>query len=160
MNTRTPRLIVSAVVLAMAAAGYYRFSHAQAVPALPVAVAGSTAAFAPSGLPDMAGIAARFGPAVVNITVSGTRKLSTGDGDAADEDPDRASGSPDDDAMQDFLRRFQQRFGGLPPQIEMPVQGAGLATMLMNLVALVEFVRLRRAIPSSMTLTLPSRLKS
>ena len=125
MNTRTPRLIVSAVVLAMAAAGYYRFSHAQAVPALPVAVAGSTAAFAPSGLPDMAGIAARFGPAVVNITVSGTRKLSTGDGDAADEDPDRASGSPDDDAMQDFLRRFQQRFGGLPPQIEMPVQGAG-----------------------------------
>ena len=122
MNTRTPRLIFSAVVLAMAAAGYYQFSHAQTVPALPAAVTSSTAAFAPSGWPDMAGIAARFGPAVVNITVSGTRKLSTAD--AAGEDADSASGSPYDDSMQDFLRRFQQQFGGLPPQIDIPVQGA------------------------------------
>ena len=27
--------------------------------------------------------------------------------------------------MRDFLRRFQQRFGGLPPQIRMPIRGEG-----------------------------------
>ena len=29
------------------------------------------------------------------------------------------------EAMRDFLRGFQQRFGGLPPQMRMPVRGEG-----------------------------------
>ena len=69
----------------------------------------------------MAGIAARFGPAVVNISVSGTRKVST-TGDASNDDADDA---PDADAMRDFLQEFQKRFGGLPPQLKLPVRGEG-----------------------------------
>jgi serine protease Do len=85
----------------------------------------------PAGLPDMASIAARYGPAVVNISISGTRKVSTaaaapgGLERPMGDEPDDAAGSPDADAMGDFLRSFQQRFGGLPPQIRMPVRGEG-----------------------------------
>ncbi len=74
-----------------------------------------------AGLPDMAGIAAHLGPAVVNISVSGTRSVST-DADAAG---DEAPTSDESDAMQAFLRRFQKQFGGLPAQLKIPVQGEG-----------------------------------
>ncbi len=79
------------------------------------------------GLPDMAAIAARFAPIVVNISVRGTRKVSTG----AEPTPDGTSGtdsppaSDEADAVLDFLRQFQQRFGGLPPQLKLPVSGEG-----------------------------------
>ena len=56
---------------------------------------------APSGVvmaPDFASIAAREGPAVVNISVSGTEKVSDAGGPAMDP------------AMRDFMRRF-----GMPP---------------------------------------------
>jgi serine protease Do len=118
------RAVVVAAVAAMvlAASGYHRFSHAQVVPIAPAATASPDAAEAPAGLPDMASIAARFGPMVVNISVRGTRKVSTtGDGSTDDD----ASGAQDAEAMRDFLRRFQQLFGGLPPQINVPVQGEG-----------------------------------
>jgi serine protease Do len=72
----------------------------------------------------MTSIAAQFSPAVVNISVRGTRKVSTA-ADAPGVDGGDASGSQDGDAMRDFLRRFQQRFGGLPPQMQMPVRGEG-----------------------------------
>jgi serine protease Do len=85
---------------------------------------------ATSSLPDMAQIAARFAPTVVNISVSGTRKVSTTGNvadspDPAGDDSGGAPGSADADAMRDFLRSFQQRFGGLPPQMRMPVHGEG-----------------------------------
>ncbi len=72
-------------------------------------------------LPDMAGIAARLGPAVVNISISGTRNVST----EADATGDEAATSDESDAMQAFLRRFQKQFGGLPAQLKIPVQGEG-----------------------------------
>jgi serine protease Do len=72
------------------------------------------------GLPDMTAIAATFGPMVVNISVSGTHKVSTA-GDAPDDKS--GGGSEDDDGVRDFLRNFQQRFGGLPPQLRLPVRG-------------------------------------
>jgi serine protease Do len=72
----------------------------------------------------MAAIAARFAPTVVNISVSGTHKVSTA-GNPGDEDPDPSAGPQDDDEMRDFLRRFQQRFGGLPPELNLPVRGEG-----------------------------------
>ncbi len=102
--------------LALAAAAHLENSQAQtAAPASP------TSPPVLAGLPDMAGIAARFGPAVVNISVSGTRKVST-TGDASNDDADDA---PDADAMRDFLQEFQKRFGGLPPQLKLPVRGEG-----------------------------------
>ena len=101
-----------------------------------VTVAGASLAQSPSSsaaparataltaLPDMAGVAAQFAPTVVNISITGTRKISTvGDAgsDASDDGPDAQS----PDAMRDFLRSFQQRFGGLPPQMSLPVRGEG-----------------------------------
>jgi len=110
------RSVVAMAALALAAAAHLENSQAQtAAPASP------TSPPVPAGLPDMAGIAARFGPAVVNISVSGTRKVST-TGDASNDDADDA---PDADAMRDFLQEFQKRFGGLPPQIKLPVRGEG-----------------------------------
>ena len=110
------RSVVAMAALALAAAAHLEDSQAQtAAPASP------TSPPVLAGLPDMAGIAARFGPAVVNISVSGTRKVST-TGDASNDDADDA---PDADAMRDFLQEFQKRFGGLPPQLKLPVRGEG-----------------------------------
>jgi serine protease Do len=75
------------------------------------------------GAPDTAGIAARFAPMVVNISVTGSRKVSTVDNDAGSGGDPQAP--EEEDAMRDFLRNFQQRFGGLPPQIRLPVRGEG-----------------------------------
>jgi len=107
--------VAIAVALALTAAANIESSYAQAGSRAPAAA--STLA----ELPDMASIAARFGPAVVNISVSGTRKVSTV-GDDASDDGD-ASGPQEEDPMRDFLRRFQQQFGGLPPQLRLPTRG-------------------------------------
>jgi serine protease Do len=81
----------------------------------------------PTSLPDMAAVAARFAPTVVNISVTGSRKVSTSsDGPADPGDDGSGTQAPDPtDAMRDFLRNFQQRFGGLPPQLDLPVRGEG-----------------------------------
>ena len=121
---RSAIAIAAAAAIALAATGYYKHSHAQTLPIEPTAAASPVAAPIAAGLPDMASIAARFGPAVVNISVSGTRKVSTA-GDASGDDSEDASGSQDADSMRDFLRGFQQRFGGLPPQMRLPVRGEG-----------------------------------
>ena len=115
---RGATVAIAAAALLVGISAYFPRSHAQPSPALPALPATAPVA----GLPDMASITARFGPAVVNISVSGTRKVSTGNDGAGDED---AAAAPDADAMRDFLRGFQQRFGGLPPQMRMPVRGEG-----------------------------------
>ncbi len=90
-------------------------------PALAQTLQYATAVSAP---PDMTAIAARFVPSVVNISVRGVRKVSTlapktsGDGETP-------SDSREDSAMREFLRRFQQQYGGLPPQLNLPVRGEG-----------------------------------
>jgi len=78
----------------------------------------------PGALPDMTGIVAQFAPTVVNISVRGTRKVSTA-AEAPDDKGGDAQGSEEDDAMSDFLRGFQKRFGGLPAQLQIPVRGEG-----------------------------------
>ncbi len=89
--------------------------------------AGATPAQAANSLPDVAAIAARFAPIVVNISVTGTRKVSTASDATPEpgEDLENAPGAEDADAMRDFLRNFQRRFGGLPPQLKLPVRGEG-----------------------------------
>jgi serine protease Do len=123
---RRSAVAIAAAALALVTGGYYEHSRAQTIGIMSAAPTGQTVAPIVAGLPDMASIAARFGPAVVNITVSGTRNVST-TGAAAGDDAGDNPGAPDTDAdaMHDFLRQFQQRFGGLPPQLHMPVHGEG-----------------------------------
>ncbi len=109
----------SAVALACLAFVAVPASAQSLAAALPMVVATPATT---SGLPDMTRIAAKLSPSVVNISVRGVRKVSTTDGgstDAAD------SGERDDTVVKEFLRRFQQRFGALPPQLSMPVRGEG-----------------------------------
>ncbi|MFY7975070.1 MAG: trypsin-like peptidase domain-containing protein [Rubrivivax sp.] len=73
-------------------------------------------------LPDVAGIAARFAPAVVNIAVIGSRSVF------ADPPTAQRDGTPpadEQDPVLELLRGFQMRFGGLPPALRLPVRGAG-----------------------------------
>jgi serine protease Do len=120
---RSAAAMSAATALFVFAAGHHEESLAQPA-ATPTAPAKGARTTPVAGLPDMASIAARFGPAVVNISVSGTHKLST-TGGAAGDAADAAPGASDDDEMRDFLRAFQRRCGGLPPQRRMPVRGEG-----------------------------------
>lgn len=83
-----------------------------------------TPAVASAVLPDMTSIAARLSPSVVNISVRGVRKVST-TAQGSSREGDTSTGTPEDLAMRDYLRRFQQRFGELPSQLNMPVRGEG-----------------------------------
>jgi len=73
-------------------------------------------------VPNFAAITERSGPAVVNISVTGTRKAAGVPMQGA------PGGVPDDDAFGEFFRRFggPMPFGpGQGPQSEMPVRGHG-----------------------------------
>ncbi len=80
----------------------------------PVQAAASQAAIpaAAAALPDFAAIVQQYGPAVVNIAVSGTRQTGF-------------QGAPDGDEipLPEFFRGLPFRFG--PPPSEVPVQGQG-----------------------------------
>ena len=132
---RTAIAMATAAVLGFGAAGTYRMVHAENTPSVQAPVA-SAATPTPAGLPDLASIAKRYGSAVVNISVSGTRKVAmNGAEDDSDDnsadDSSSASGNtaPPNGAHQDFLRRFQQQFGGLPPGMapgtRVPMRGEG-----------------------------------
>ena len=119
------RIAKTACALAVALLGIAAVapSHAQAPkPAVPAGGHAMEAANC-SALPNMAGIAKQFGAAVVNISVSGTRNVSTNADKAADDGI--ADDSDEADPMRDFFQRFQQKYGGLPAQIPVPVQGEG-----------------------------------
>ena len=122
IDARRPPALLAAFVALLVAMATPAIVHAQAAPSLPVSPGAASAS-----LPDIAAIAARFAPVVVNISVTGTRKVSTASDPAPDpaEDPDSAPAPDESDAMRDFLRNFQQRFGGLPPQLKLPVRGEG-----------------------------------
>ena len=112
MNTRqlTPTRLVLALltagVLGGAGATYVAGSHARA--AAPAAVAHATALPAgANGAPDFSAITDRYGPAVVNISVSGVKQAA-----ADDEAPAAARGGlppgvDPNDPFFEFFRRFQ-----------------------------------------------------
>ncbi len=112
---RTACIALLCTVLAVPATGQ---AQAANPPTTPSAAPATT-----SGLPDMTRIAAKLSPSVVNISVRGVRKVSTAD-DAIATEAD-TDGSRDDTVMREFLKRFQQRFGAVPPQLSMPVRGEG-----------------------------------
>ncbi len=97
-SSRLALALLAAGVLGGAGVTAVRGFSAPVFAQQPAVVATANVA-APSGVvmaPDFASIAAREGPAVVNISVSGTEKVS--------------DGGPMDPGMRDFLKRF-----GMPP---------------------------------------------
>jgi serine protease Do len=119
MNTRltSPRALVIALVSAGAigaiGAGAYTSAVSAPTNATPVAPAAMVT------LPDFSTITSRDGPAVVNISVTGTAKAS--DAEAAAE----MQGIDPDDPMFQFFRRFQGQMGPRAQQRDVPVRSQG-----------------------------------
>jgi serine protease Do len=77
------------------------------------------------GVPDFAGITQRYGPAVVNISITGMRQVSAGTDGAQNGGESGGDGDQASDPMRLFLRRFQQQFGGTGATMQVPVRGHG-----------------------------------
>ncbi len=116
-------LAAALATLSLFAAG---IDASQAAPAgkAPVATRRS-AAVAMVGVPDFARITQLYGPAVVNISVTGMRQVSAGADEADGDGESDAEGDPGSDPMRLFLRRFQQQFGGTGATMQVPVRGQG-----------------------------------
>ena len=72
-------------------------------------------------LPDFASIAQQYGPAVVNITVTGTHKTGFPGRDGKSDDED----DQDQDPFQQFFRGLPFRFETPPSEVPMQGQGSG-----------------------------------
>ena len=123
MNTRltSPRALVialaSAGVIGAIGAGAYTSAVSAPTNATPIAAAPAMVT-----LPDFSTITSRDGPAVVNISVTGTMKAS--DDEAAAE----IQGIDPDDPMFQFFRRFQGQMGPRgqqQQQRDVPVRAQG-----------------------------------
>ena len=116
--------LIAALGMALAAS-LAAATHAHAGAAEPAV--SPPAAVAMVGVPDFSRITRKYGPAVVNISVTGTRQVSAGNerGTGAGEGPDDSS-----DPMQLFLRRFQQQFGGSGATMQVPVRGLGSGVIM------------------------------
>eukprot|EP01041_Mallomonas_annulata_P019820 gene19819-39331_t len=69
------------------------------------------------GTPDFTQIVQRYGPAVVNISVSGTRLITADSKDSGTS----AKGADSEDPTQLFLRKFQEQFGATGASMQIPV---------------------------------------
>ena len=125
MNTNilTPRRLV----IALATAGLIGAAGAASIAgthsALPVIQAAVLVPPAPAMvLPDFSQIAARYGAAVVNISVSGITKTSADDSAAQQHG---MPGTDPNDPFFEFFRRFQGPNQGMPGHGEMPTHGQG-----------------------------------
>lgn len=122
MNTRltSPRALVialaSAGVIGAVGAGAYTSAVSAPTNATPIAAAPAMVT-----LPDFSTITSRDGPAVVNISVTGTMKASD------DEATAEIQGIDPDDPMFQFFRRFQGQMGprGQQQQRDVPVRAQG-----------------------------------
>ena len=111
------KMTVAAMAVAAAIGGAYSFGHLQALPSAlaagsvtsPAPAAPAVIA-APAALPDMRSIIAANAPAVVNISITGTRKTAAA---LPQLDPD------------DPLYQLFRRFGGQMPQESTPTRGQG-----------------------------------
>ncbi|SFB79343.1 serine protease Do [Polaromonas sp. OV174] len=123
-NTRLVVALLAAGAIGGAGVGAFNAAHTSAMAALlPATVASAPAT--PMALPDFSQITERYGPAVVNISVTGTTKVSNDSSQAQGDDDD---GMPSDPFFE-FFRRFQQGQGGPGAgrggQQEMPTRGQG-----------------------------------
>lgn len=111
-------LVAAGIVAVLAAGGFRAYapfaSNARAASTTAPAVASATAApLATQTLPDFAVLVERYGPAVVNVSV--THNVKTG------FNGPQFPGMSKDDPFFEFFRQFQ----GQAPQNEMPVRGLG-----------------------------------
>jgi serine protease Do len=75
------------------------------------------------GTPDFSQIVQRYGPAVVNISTSGTRQVSAGSKDDATNG--KSAEGDSNDPVQQFLRKFQEQFGATGASMQIPVNATG-----------------------------------
>ncbi|MGH6639595.1 MAG: trypsin-like peptidase domain-containing protein, partial [Polaromonas sp.] len=120
-NTGLIVALLAAGAVGGAGVGALNAIHATATAASSSAMVASSVAATPMALPDFSQITERYGPAVVNVSVttkvSDESPLAQGDDDAFSNDP-----------FFEFFRRFQQgqRPGtGRGGQQEVPVHGQG-----------------------------------
>ena len=117
----TPRKLWLALVSAgvIGSAGLAAFPMPPAVAAVAATPAASGAPIADAPVPNFAAITERSGPAVVNISVTGTREIAAAPWQGG------PGGVPDDDPFWEFFRRFGPTPYGPGSQSEMPVRGQG-----------------------------------
>lgn len=130
MNTllSSPRRLVVAMVAAGAlgatGAGLITAREVRAQAGIPAAAPAPAPLSASVALPDFSQITARYGAAVVNISVSGMRKAS----DAEDDDGPAAQpprGIDPEDPFYEFFRRFGMPGMGAPGGRAVPMRGQG-----------------------------------
>ena len=128
MNTQIfskPRLIIALMAIGVVSAfGAGALAGTRAnLPAPPAPVAVS--ALPSAGLPDFTEITERNGPAVVNVSVSGSKKMSMEDSSEWPGAQHGGSGMDQNDPFFEFFRRFQGPSFGIPGHSEIPVHGQG-----------------------------------
>ncbi|MEC5399806.1 DegQ family serine endoprotease [Uliginosibacterium sp. H1] len=137
--TVTPRKTLVALLVTglVVSGGMVAYHSVDASPITPAAAATMPAPAAPAanqaasnaplaGAPDFAGVVQRYGPAVVNITVTSKAQMAQQD----DEDDAPAVATPQDpfgnDPFFEYFRRFMTPDGRpRDPQAEMPQHGLG-----------------------------------
>ena len=125
-NTTLVAALLAAGVIGGAGVTALDGLHSRAGAAVPPAISAPATPGAPIGpaaMPDFPQITERYGPAVVNISVTGSTKVS-------DESPfaQGDNGGSANDPFSEFFRRFQQGPGagrGNGGQQEMPTRGQG-----------------------------------
>jgi len=128
-NTRLVAALLAAGAIGGAGVGAFNALHTPAGAApTPVAMVAAAPGATPMALPDFSQITERYGPSVVNISVTGTTKVANdaplAQGDDGEDDP---LGGP----LGELLRRFQQGQGrpgagrGAPGMQELPTRGQG-----------------------------------
>ncbi len=125
-NTSLVVALLTAGAIGGAGVGAFNALHTPSMAAPAAMSNGATGSISSTAaLPDFPQITARYGPAVVNISVTGTTKVSD-ESAMAQGDEDAFSGDP----FLEFFRRFQQGQGQRPgnrggQQQEVPVRGQG-----------------------------------
>ena len=100
-------------------------ADAQAASPTPTVVTGALAAGGAPGAIDFSQIAARYGSAVVNISVRGMRHVAANDDGSPTAQPRVPQGMDPNDPMFEFFRRFQGPGGGSQGPQDQPVRGQG-----------------------------------
>jgi serine protease Do len=124
-SSRLLMALVAAGVIGGAGGSIIHHAHTSAnaagAPVAALAAPAQAPLSAPVSAPDFSLITERFGPAVVNISVVGTRKVAYGG--AADEDDDDSAAAATDPF--EFFRRFQQGPGRQAAPRDVPTRGQG-----------------------------------
>ena len=132
-NTRLVAALLAAGAIGGAGVGAFNAMHTPAAAAMsPPAFVAAGPGSTPMALPDFSQITERYGPSVVNISVTGTTKVSN-DSPLAQDGGDEGDDSPANGPLGELFRRFQQgqghpgagRGGSGAQQQEMPTRGQG-----------------------------------